>query len=159
MEKITGDPPYEYSDSIDIAATPDAVYALVSDLPRMGEWSPENRGGRWLRGGSGRAGDWFEGTNSDAHGEWTAECEVVSADPGREFSFAMDGVAANHARWTFRMEPTDDGTRLTQMWQLPQLNAYLAESADRLESRLDKVPRHIRATLEGIKATAESGAD
>jgi len=28
--------------SMDINASQEAVYALVSDLPRMGEWSPEN---------------------------------------------------------------------------------------------------------------------
>jgi hypothetical protein len=27
--------------SIEIQTSPDAVYDLVSDLPRMGEWSPE----------------------------------------------------------------------------------------------------------------------
>jgi polyketide cyclase/dehydrase/lipid transport protein len=33
--------------SIEIHASPEAVYDLVSDLPRMGEWSPENIGGEW----------------------------------------------------------------------------------------------------------------
>ena len=33
--------------SIEINASPDAVYDLVSDLPRMGEWSSENIGGEW----------------------------------------------------------------------------------------------------------------
>ena len=33
--------------SIEINASPEAVYDLVSDLPRMGEWSPENIGGEW----------------------------------------------------------------------------------------------------------------
>ena len=36
--------------SIEIHASPEAVYALVSDLPRMGEWSPENIGGEWQNG-------------------------------------------------------------------------------------------------------------
>ncbi len=33
--------------SIDIAAPPEKVYALVSDITRMGEWSPECRSCRW----------------------------------------------------------------------------------------------------------------
>ena len=36
--------------SIDIQASPEAVYDLISDLPRMGEWSPENIGGEWQDG-------------------------------------------------------------------------------------------------------------
>ena len=38
-----------------IAATPERVYELVSDLPRMGEWSPENTGGSWIKGATGPA--------------------------------------------------------------------------------------------------------
>ena len=43
--------------SIEINASPEAVYDLVSDLPRMGEWSPENIGGEWQDGGSGKVAD------------------------------------------------------------------------------------------------------
>jgi Polyketide cyclase / dehydrase and lipid transport len=49
--------------SIEIHASPEALYDLISDLPRMGEWSPENIGGEWLGGGSGKVGDRFIGHN------------------------------------------------------------------------------------------------
>ena len=49
--------------SIEINASPEAVYALVSDLPRMEEWSPENIGGEWQGGGSGNVGDRYIGHN------------------------------------------------------------------------------------------------
>ena len=56
--------------SIEIHASPEAVYDLVSDLPRMGEWSPENIGGEWQDGGSGQVGDRYIGHNrtASAHG-------------------------------------------------------------------------------------------
>jgi len=47
--------------SIEINASPEAIYDLISDLPRMGEWSPENIGGEWQGGGSGTVGDRFIG--------------------------------------------------------------------------------------------------
>ena len=47
--------------SIEIHTSPEAVYDLVSDLPRMGEWSPENIGGEWQGGGSGKVGDRWGG--------------------------------------------------------------------------------------------------
>jgi hypothetical protein len=36
-----------------IRADAGELYDLVSDLPRMGEWSPENTGGRWVNGAAG----------------------------------------------------------------------------------------------------------
>ena len=158
MTDLSGEPPYAHERSIDIAAPPDVVYALVSDLPRMGEWSPENRGGRWLDGGVGEVGDWFEGVNRDGDHEWSAKFEIVTADQGREFSFAPAGPAAVGARWTYRMESIASGTRLTEVWDLPQLTPWLAASPDALEDRLEKIPRHMRATLEAIKTTAEAEA-
>ena len=38
-----------HEESIEIAASPDAVYALVSDIPRMAEWAPEHAGAEWVR--------------------------------------------------------------------------------------------------------------
>lgn len=38
-----------------IAAAPERVWALVSDVTRTGEWSPENVGGTWLDGARGPA--------------------------------------------------------------------------------------------------------
>src|SRR5687767_5796747 len=49
--------------SIEIQASPEVVYDLVSNLPRMGDWSPENIGGEWQGGGSGQVGDRFLGHN------------------------------------------------------------------------------------------------
>ncbi|HBM56923.1 MAG TPA: SRPBCC family protein, partial [Acidimicrobiaceae bacterium] len=39
--------------SREMAAPPEEVWALVSDLTRMGEWSPEAKGGRWAGGVDG----------------------------------------------------------------------------------------------------------
>ena len=48
----------------DIAASPAKVWEMLSDLPRMGEWSPENTGGKWVRGATGPAvGARFVGSN------------------------------------------------------------------------------------------------
>src|SRR5438445_1749111 len=56
--------------SIEIQASPEAIYDLVSDLPRMGEWSPENIGGEWQGGGSGQVGDRFIGHNRAGERTW-----------------------------------------------------------------------------------------
>ena len=62
--------------SIEINASAEAVYDLISDLPRMGEWSPENTGGEWQDGGSGKVGDRYIGHNQGRR------ARVVSAGDG-----------------------------------------------------------------------------
>jgi hypothetical protein len=62
--------------SIEINASPEAVYDLVSDLPRMGEWSPENIGGEW-QGGRGKVDDHFLGHNRPGGSEGCNSGQVV----------------------------------------------------------------------------------
>src|SRR5262249_38868847 len=73
--------------SIEIHASPEAVYDLVSDLPRMGEWSPENIGGEWQGGGSGKVGDRFIGRNRAGERTWAVPVLVTRAERGRCFEF------------------------------------------------------------------------
>jgi len=38
-----------------VRASAEMVYDRISDVTRMGEWSPENQGGEWLDGATGAA--------------------------------------------------------------------------------------------------------
>ena len=68
----------------DIAAPAEKVWALVSDLPRMGEWSPENAGGTWAKGATGPAlGAVFKGTNKNGFRRWSTTVTVVACEPGQ----------------------------------------------------------------------------
>lgn len=67
-----------------IAASPDLVWSLVSDVTRMGEWSPETERGVWLKGATGpTVGARFKGENQLGKKSWATVCEVVDAEPGR----------------------------------------------------------------------------
>lgn len=144
--------------SIDIAAPPEAVYDLVSDLTRMGEWSPESVGGSWKDGGTGRVGDWFEGHNRAGEREWTRESEVAVADRARDFTFVVGGVEANRTWWSYELEPTATGTRLTERWWIANKSPALLEATDeQFQARVDMTRGSIEATLAGVKATAEAG--
>ncbi|MEY3619020.1 MAG: hypothetical protein RL726_1718, partial [Actinomycetota bacterium] len=58
--------------SKEIAASPEVVWEMVSDLTRMGEWSPENKGGEWIKGATGPAvGASFKGRNSNGKKSWS----------------------------------------------------------------------------------------
>ena len=55
-----------YAESVVVACPPDTLYDLVSDVTRMGEWSPICRSCWWDEGGGPRAGAWFTGRNEAA---------------------------------------------------------------------------------------------
>ena len=143
--------------SVDISAAPDAVYALVSDIARMGEWSPEATGGEWLDGGTGNVGDRFEGHNRSGEREWTRECEVAKADPGQDFTFVVGGVEANCTWWSYEMKPSATGTTLTERWWIVNKTPALqAATPEQFASRVDMTQGMLVNTLASIKATAEN---
>src|SRR5260370_13087679 len=85
-----------------IAAPPDALYAMVSDVTRTGEWSPENRGGRWLDKTIGPSvGARFRGSNRRGFRRWATTCTVVVADTGRRFTFDVAVAGITVARWAY----------------------------------------------------------
>ena len=154
-------PPQErlayHESSIDIAAPPDQVYRLVSSIERMGEWSPEAVGGTWLRGGSGQAGDWFEGYNRSGDREWTRECEVAKAEPGADFTFVVGGVEANCTWWSYEMTPSGTGTTLTERWwMVNKTPAMEAATEEQFSARVAMTKTMLDDTLAAMKAAAES---
>ena len=149
-----------FSDSVVVARSPEQVYALVSDVTRTGEWSPTCTACWWDEGAGPEPGSWFTGRNVTPQRTWDTRSQVVVADPGREFTWV---VGAGLVRWSYLLEPCDEGTRLTETWEfLPDGLAFFAEKygadadaqiEDRRRSAHDGIPR----TLAAIRAVAEAG--
>src|SRR3954468_7348150 len=100
-----------------IAADPVVVYRLVSDVTRMGEWSPETTSCRWLDGATGPAvGARFRGSNKMGWRRWSTTCTVTQADPGRCFAFEARAGPVAVAEWSFEFAPDGDGCRVTERW-------------------------------------------
>ena len=55
--------PPTHADSIVIARSPADLYDMVSDVTRMGEWSPVCKACWWDDGPGPSAGAWFTGRN------------------------------------------------------------------------------------------------
>jgi len=109
---------YPTAVSRDIAAPPEKVWALVSDLPRMGEWSPENVGGKWTKGATGPAlGAVFRGSNKNGFRRWSTTSTVVACEPGKVFEFAVTSGPLAVANWRYEFVETDSGCRVTESWQ------------------------------------------
>jgi len=149
-----------HSESIVIAATPEAVYDLVSDVTRTGEWSPVCKECWWDEGATGVVGDVFTGRNVLPDRTWETRCTVIAAERAREFGWLVGDALV---RWVYSMELVPEGTRLTEAWEfLPNGIAlfherYGADAEAQIATRIDLAHRGISETLAAIKRIAESG--
>lgn len=146
--------------SVRVAAPPEAVFALVADLSRMAEWSPETTGVRWLDGAAGPAlGARFRGTNRNGRRAWSTTCTIVALDPPREIAWRVTAYGLSISRWAYRVEPTDDGgSLLTEMADDERiaLMRLAAPAATGVSDRAEHNLRTMRETLERIRAAAEA---
>jgi hypothetical protein len=130
-----------------VAAEPARVYQMVSDLPRMGEWSPENDGGKWVKGANGPSvGAKFQGANHLGKKKWKTLSIVTVADPGREFGFDVKAAGAKVAGWGFALEAVDGGTKVTHYWD-DHRNAVIAKLTGMALGVNDRAA-HNRANME-----------
>jgi hypothetical protein len=98
-----------------IAAAPEVVYAAVTDLARMGEWSPVNRGGEWVGPvAPAVVGATFVGRNRDPDGEWETLVTVVEAEPAASFAFRVGPPGEEGTTWRFTFAASRQGTLLTE---------------------------------------------
>jgi hypothetical protein len=142
--------------SIEIQASPEAVYDLVADLPRMGEWSPENIGGEWQGGGRGQVGNRFLGHNRAGERAWSVPVMVTVAERGRCFEFVTHPDDGPYVRWTYRLEPRGSGTRVTEIWDVEQLSpGRRGQTQAQLDERSRYTEGMLATTLAALKATAE----
>src|SRR5262249_1443581 len=97
------------SEQVVIHATPHHIYALIADLPRMGEWSPECERVAWEGGATGPAeGARFVGHNRGGPFQWcrwSRHGRVLTADPGREFAFVTEAGGPRVARVALSVRP------------------------------------------------------
>ena len=101
--------------SRDIAATPETVYASISDVTRMGEWSEECHTCAWHEGYDGPViGATFDGHNRNGSLEWTTQGKVIEADVGRAFAFECSMMDFHYSTWGYRIEPIASGSRVTE---------------------------------------------
>lgn len=143
--------------TISIAATPEAVYAVVSDVTRMGEWSPETVKCEWLDGATGPAvGAKFKGSNKRGWVRWSNTPVVIAAEPGKEFAFDV----AEDTRWRYTFEAEGDGTRVTEQFELlVDLKWYYAFAEKylmRVQDRKADLEAAMQTTLGRIKRIIEA---
>lgn len=174
-------PVFESRASTTVDARPEEVYAVVSDMPRTGEWSVECRGGRWISGGPGTVGAVFEGENLRSasvvawapvvRGTWRTTAEVVAAEPGRTFRWAMRTAAGElqQSVWGFDMAPGDGpggGSIVSHHFRMDALTEGMRGIVADMDGRERqqfydewgaKVQQDLESTVARIKRVVEQG--
>ncbi|MHB9864565.1 SRPBCC family protein [Streptomyces sp. YIM S03343] len=174
---IEKSPLFELDARILVSATPAEIYAVVSDLGRSKEWSPECMGGEWITGEPSAVGSVFRGENLRSEdvvgwaplvrGTWYTEARVVAAEPGRTFRWMMLTHAQEDQEsiWGFDIDDAGDGASwLVHHFRMGRATAGIhkivadLDEADRVrfvEEWTSKLVQDLDATLTRIKAVIE----
>jgi uncharacterized protein YndB with AHSA1/START domain len=144
--------------TVHMAASPEKIWALVSDVTKIGRYSPETFEAEWLDGATGPAvGATFRGhvkRNGKGPTYWTT-CTVTASEPGREFAFGVGSGDTPLNVWRYVLVPSGDGTDVTESFTLAQtvlLRVYWAVLG---WARGKTNRRGMQTTLERIKAEVE----
>ena len=140
--------------TVHFTASPEAIWELVSDVTRIGEYSPETFEAEWLNGATGPEVDAeFRGhvkRNEKGPTYWT-KCRVVTCEPGKAFAFGVlvNGKIIN--TWGYELTPVDGGTDVTESFQLADAFALRLywKLLGRARGRRNR--NDMRATLERMR--------
>lgn len=150
------------SSDIQIAAAPAVVYALVSDVTRTGEWSPECVRCRWLGGATvATSGARYRGASRNGWRRWSTTSTIRVAQPGTELVWDVTYIGRPVARWSYLLSELEGGGTLLaesvedrrERW-LQIVSPWITGARDRAARNADT----IGTTLHRIKSLAESSA-
>ena len=130
-----------------VASAPaEAVWEIIADVTRVGEWSHECRGARLLGGARAAApGVRFRGRNRSGLFRWSRSCVFSVVEPPRALVWRTGGLwgRVDSTQWRIDLEPVGAGTRIVQTYQVLRV----APGLDRVYWRLIKAHRDRRAAL------------
>jgi uncharacterized protein YndB with AHSA1/START domain len=148
---------YPTAVSREIAAPAQKVWELVSNLPRMGEWSPENQGGAWKKGATGPAtGAVFAGKNKNGLARWSTKVTVVECKPARVFEIAVSKMGQPVSHWRYDIAETAGGCLVTESWDDHRSGWMKVVARPMGDHSGDHAKTEMEATLANIATAAEA---
>ena len=144
--------------SVVVRATPEQVHAIVSDITRIREWSPETVRSAWT--GEGRFASW----NRRRLALWKTPARVTSVVPGREFAFVVEVPGGQDwTEWTYRTDPGPEPgtTLLTEEFRMCKTLPFAARAYEFLflfvRDRRADLQANLQTGVERIRDLAEAG--
>jgi len=148
-----------------IAAPPEVVWAIVTDVALMPEMSSELQSARWTGDAQGPAvGSQFVGTSRhEALGEWSTVSHVVECEPQRAFAWAVQDPDNPSATWRFTLAESDGGTLLRQWMRLGPARSGLSLAIDAMPDKEEKIVfvrmREFETAMAGTVAAIKKRAE
>jgi hypothetical protein len=150
-----------------IAAAPDRIWPLVSDITLFVGISPELVAVEWVSGDGDApcVGREFVGTNTNEHfGRWQTTATVTRCEKPIVFAWTVGDIDAPNTTWQFRLQPMDDGTRVTQSVHLGAGPSGLTVAIERMPDKEERIVARrltdfrasMRANLDVVKLRAEA---
>ena len=143
--------------SLRMQARPEDVYALVADVTRTPEFSPEILECTWLDGATGPSvGARFKARNKVPNRPaWHNKPVVTVVEPGRQFSFARTEPFG----WTYRFAPDGDGTLVTESYDVTRkvtpVGWFIIGVVCARKDRRADLRTGMEQTLQRIRASVE----
>ncbi|WP_066899534.1 SRPBCC family protein [Mycolicibacterium houstonense] len=142
--------------TVDIDAPVDKVWALISDLRRMPQWSPQCRLMKPL--GPVRPGTRTFNLNRRKFVFWPTTSRITEVIDKQKLAFLVEG---NNTIWSYELEPTATGTRVTESRHAENgttavSNALVNALFGGVPSFEDELVDGMNASLARIKAAAEN---
>ncbi len=109
--------------SIDIAASPERVWEVISDPSRMPEFSPQCV--RMIPIGKPKAGTLTINVNRDGWKFWPTTSRILRYEKNSALAFR---VSQNRTVWTYTLEPTEEGTRLVERRDVPNGTTWVSRT-------------------------------
>lgn len=143
----------------------EAVWSVLTDPTRIGEWSSECRTGHWLDGaGEPVVGARFIGRNRVRWISWSRACRILEATCPQRYVFETMSRSSS-TRWTFDLEPVGTGTRVRQSFEVRQIwsvlealiTVLIPEHLDRADSLRADLVRLGRAAARASAPPTPSG--
>ena len=140
-----------------VAASPDEVYAVVSDPAAMATLSPECYRVRWLDGAArSTVGASFRGYNRNGPFRWWTTATVTEAEPGRRFAYTVSVLGVPVSEWAYDLEEVGEGTLVRESTTDRRSRALVLTSpvTTGVRDREARNRRGMRTTLERLAALA-----
>jgi uncharacterized protein YndB with AHSA1/START domain len=141
-----------------VDAPPEQVWAALSDLSRMPDWSPELVRMVPLKRGGLRVGQWYLGINRRKAVVWPTRSVVAEVEPGRRLTW---DTKSSGARWIWELVPEGDGTRVVHRRPVPTGITGMSKVFAPLflggsEGHADELEAGMARTVERLKAAVGS---
>ena len=148
--------------SADIAAAPDQIWDVITDINLSSHFSPEFMGAEWVDDGP-ELGAAFTGRNRRGQHQWETTSWVTAYEPPRAFGWAVSDLDNPGATWTFTLDPAADRTRLSFERLLGPgpsgITRMIGREPERehelLSRRNEEHRASMQAVVDGVKAMLE----